>query len=197
MTFEVEQKFPVADSAALQQRLLDSGVRWEEPVSQSDRYFAHPCRDFAQTDEALRIRQVGSQNRITFKGPKIDAATKTRREIELTVQDGQSAADAWEQLLRALGFAPVASVHKSRRKGTLVWHDAEVEIALDDVSGVGQFIELELVADEQALEAARQRILSLAAHLGLSGAERRSYLEMLLERQSSSGEPTGRQGGTA
>lgn len=197
MTFEVEQKFPVADFTALEQRLLDSGVQWRELVSQADRYFAHPCRDFAQTDEALRIRQVGSQNRITFKGPKIDATTKTRREIELPVRDGQAAADAWEQLLLALGFATVACVHKSRRRGTLVWQEAEVEIALDEVTGVGHFIELELVADEQTLEAARQRILSLATHLGLSGAERRSYLEMLLECQPPSKEPSHRQGGTA
>ncbi|MCL4203146.1 MAG: class IV adenylate cyclase [Pirellulaceae bacterium] len=197
MTFEVEQKFSVADIAVLEQRLVESGIKWGEILSQADRYFAHPCRDFAETDEALRIRQVGSQNCITFKGPKIDAATKTRREIELPIQDGQAAADDWEQLLMALGFAPVARVDKSRRCGTLVWQQAEVEIALDDVTGVGQFIELELVADERTLAAACQRILSLATHLGLSGAERRSYLEMLLERQSPSNEPSHRQGGTA
>ncbi len=197
MTFEVEQKFPVADIAVLEQRLVESGIQWGEVLSQADRYFAHPCRDFAETDEALRIRQVGSQNCITFKGPKIDSATKTRREIELPIQDGQAAADDWAQLLMALGFAPVASVQKSRRCGTLAWQQAEVEIALDEVTGVGQFIELELVADERDLEAARQRILSLATHLGLSGAERRSYLEMLLEREPRSDEPSHRQGGTA
>jgi adenylate cyclase, class 2 len=184
MTFEVEQKFAVADLAALQQRLLDCGVQWGDSVCQVDQYFAHPCRDFARTDEALRIRQVGDRNCLTYKGPKIDAATKTRREIELPVQDGQAVAGAWRQLLDALGFTPVACIRKQRRKGTLLWQQATVEIALDDVAGVGQFIELELVADDQTLEAARQQILSLGQHLGLSGAERRSYLEMFLERQS-------------
>ena len=184
MSFEVEQKFAVADLAALQQRLLACEVQWDDSVSQVDQYFAHPCRDFARTDEALRIRQVGDRNYLTYKGPKIDAATKTRREIELPVHDGQAVADAWRQMLEALGFTPVARVRKQRRKGILQWQQATVEIALDDVAGVGQFIELELVADEQALEAARQRILSLGQHLGLSSPERRSYLEMFLEHQS-------------
>jgi adenylate cyclase, class 2 len=88
----------------------------------------------------------------------------------------------WRQLLDALGFTPVACVRKQRRKGVLPWQQATVEIALDDVAGLGQFIELELVADSQTLQAARERILSLAEHLGLSDAERRSYLE-LLERE--------------
>jgi adenylate cyclase, class 2 len=184
MSFEVEQKFAVADLAALQHRLLACEVQWGELVCQVDLYFAHPCRDFARTDEALRIRQVGDRNYLTYKGPKIDAATKTRREIELPIQDGKAVADAWRQMLEALGFTPVAGIRKQRRNGTVQWQQATVEIALDDVAGVGQFVELELVADEHALEAARQRILSLGQHLGLSSVERRSYLEMFLEQQA-------------
>jgi adenylate cyclase class 2 len=197
MAFEVEQKFPVDDVAALQQRLLDCGVHWDESVAQADRYFAHPCRDFARTDEALRIRQIGSCNCITFKGPKIDASTKTRREIELPLPDGPSAADAWQELLLALGFTPVASVRKVRRPGVLSWQDAAVHVALDDVPEVGQYVELELLADAGTLDAARERILSLARHLGLSDAERRSYLELLLERRSSLKESDDLQGGTS
>jgi adenylate cyclase, class 2 len=48
------------------------------------------------------------------------------------------------------------------------------------VDGVGTFVELELSADERTLDAARSCILSLARQLELSGAERRSYLELLL-----------------
>jgi adenylate cyclase class IV len=53
---------------------------------------------------------------------------------------------------------------------------------LDRVDGVGTFVEFELTADAQGLELAKSRILSLAAELGLAGAERRSYLELLLSR---------------
>lgn len=184
MSFEVEQKFAIADLAELRQRLLQAGVQWQGQVCQADHYFAHPSRDFARTDEALRIRQSDDRTFVTYKGPKIDATTKTRREIELPLPDGRNVAQDWQRLLDALGFTQVACVRKRREKGTLVWQHAPVEIALDDVEGVGQFVELELVADDQTLDVARQQILSLAEHLGLAGAERRSYLELFLERQA-------------
>ncbi len=185
MSFEVELKFAVADLADIRHRLLQAGVQWAGQVCQADHYFAHPARDFAQTDEALRIRQSDDQTLVTYKGPKIDATTKTRREIELPLPDGKTVADDWQRLLDALGFTPVACVRKQRQKGTLVWQQTTVVIALDDVDGVGQYVELELEADEESLDAARHQILSLAEHLGLSDAERRSYLEMFLERRSS------------
>jgi adenylate cyclase class 2 len=187
MTFEVEQKFPVTDVAAIEKQLGESGGESNPPIRQIDRYFAHPSRDFAQTDEALRIRQVGTRNFITYKGPKIDAMTKTRREIELALQEGQGEAESWEQLLQALGFSPVARVCKTRRKYKLTWQESEVAIALDDVDELGKFVELELVCEADSLDEARGRILSLADHLGLSGAERRSYLELLLDRERRGG----------
>ena len=70
----------------------------------SDRYFAHPSRDFARTDEALRLRRIGEFNFITYKGPKLDATTKTRREIEIGLADGQQAATDAAELLAAIGF---------------------------------------------------------------------------------------------
>ena len=83
MKLEVEQKFAVPDLGQLQTRLLELGAKAGEPQLQVDQYFAHPARDFAQTDEALRIRRIGQSNFVTYKGPKIDATTKTRRELEL------------------------------------------------------------------------------------------------------------------
>ena len=83
MRYEVEQKFPVADMRAIREGLAALGAEVAAPQEEVDLYFAHPVRDFAATDEALRLRQKGPQNRITYKGPKIDTTTKTRREIEL------------------------------------------------------------------------------------------------------------------
>lgn len=182
MKYEVEQKFPVSDLAAIQARLVALGAVPGEVVDQLDYYLAHPCRDFAQTDEALRIRQVDRRCYVTYKGPKVDATTKTRREIELLLGVGLAGAAPWLTLLEALGFQRVAEVHKVRQTARLNWQDADLEIALDRVTGVGTFVEIELTADEAGLELAKSRILSLANELGLAGAERRSYLELLLSR---------------
>jgi adenylate cyclase, class 2 len=180
MLYEVEQKFPVDDMRGLEKRLIELGATIADPQAEADWYFAHPCRDFQQTDEALRIRRKGERNYITYKGPKIDSTTKTRREIELPVLPGNEAATDWRSLLEALGFGPVAEVRKSRRKAKIVWRGREVEGSLDEVEGVGSYFELELIALAEEIEAAKASIMSLAGEIGLRGSERRSYLELLL-----------------
>ncbi len=181
--YEVEQKFPVDDLSAVAAQLAALGAVAREPVTQIDTYYAHPVRDFSRTDEALRIRQIGENNRLTYKGPKLDAATKTRREIELPFASGNSTAAELDALLRELGFRPVRQVTKQRRPLTLRWQDRQIEVALDEVEGLGSFVELEIAAGEEELDTARSTIVALARHLNLPPDERRSYLELLLERQ--------------
>jgi adenylate cyclase class 2 len=180
MNYEVEQKFPVPDLSEIEKRLDALGARFETTVRQSDGYFAHPARDFSRTDEALRIRRVGDRNYVTYKGPKIDATTKTRREIELPLDSGDAGAGQFGELLGALGFTSVAEVEKTRRTATLLYQGRTVEVALDTVDGLGTFIELEMAADEESVASARELLATLATELALVDPERRSYLELLL-----------------
>jgi adenylate cyclase class 2 len=181
MSYEVEQKFPVSDLGAVERRLLALGAQFEPSVEQVDRYFAHPSRDFAKTDEAFRIRRVGNENFITYKGPKLDAATKTRREIELPLAAGAEHLESFTRLLEALGFSIVAEVTKHRRSAEFVWRDRDVTASLDAVANVGSFVELEIISDKANLDDARTTLLALASKLDLAYPERRSYLELLLQ----------------
>ena len=181
---EIELKFHLPDPAALRRELAAFDVQWHEPEEQVDCYFNHPARDFVQTDEALRLRQMGGDNVITYKGPKLDAATKTRREIELPIAAGKEGLAQFGQLLEVLSFRRVAEVRKIRTKGKLTWQTWPVEVALDEVAEVGSFVELEIQAEETSLPAARQAILELAARLKLTQTERRGYLEMLLKNRA-------------
>ncbi|MGE0537465.1 MAG: class IV adenylate cyclase [Pirellulales bacterium] len=191
MTLEVEQKFPLAAGAGtptreeILSRLTRLGCQWGAPLAQVDRYFAHPARDFAQTDEALRLRRVGDENRITYKGSKLDAETKTRREIELPIEPGAAGLARFTELLEALSFRPVREVAKTRTPGALDWQGWHVEVALDEVDRIGTFLEIELASDEASADAARAALRSLAGELGLERSERRSYLEMLLAADGS------------
>lgn len=184
MNYEVEQKYPVDNLAAVEAQLAALGAEIGPPEAQSDEYFRHPTRDFAETDEAFRIRRVAQANCLTYKGPKIDRQSKTRREIEVSFADGSEAAAQMQALVGVLGFESVAEVAKIRRNAALRWQGVEVTAALDQIAGLGDFIELELIADEAGLDAARQGIASLASELGLASPERRSYLELLLQSQS-------------
>jgi adenylate cyclase class 2 len=182
--YEVEMKFSVADPAVLRARLGGVGGVFSAPRTQIDRYYAHPSRDFAVTDEALRLRRDTDRVAITWKGPRIDAATKTRREIELPLvpAEGGPAATlaAWDGLLFALGFRPVREVRKRRTTVHLDWQSAAVEVAIDEVEGLGTFVELEQQVAAAGVEAARGRLLALAESLACGPSERRSYLELLL-----------------
>ena len=197
--YEVELKFPLADVGAIERRLVAMAARFAEPIDQIDRYFAHPCRDFARTDEALRLRRVCERVEITWKGPRIDAAAKTRRELEIELAappaaggtagspaaDGGGRGDAavrqWTELLEALGFRRVAEVAKRRRPVRVVWQGTEVDVAIDAVAGLGDFLELEIRARQGEVPLATACLQSLAAALGCTEPERRSYLGMLLQ----------------
>jgi adenylate cyclase, class 2 len=185
MAIEVEQKFHVHDPAEIEARLKVRGIDLSPSKRQVDQYFNHPSRDFAQTDEALRIRQIGDDNYVTYKGPKLDQTTKTRREIEVAIAAGAEAAGQFSEMLVALGFRPVAEVRKQRRKASIEHSGHQIEIVLDDVELVGTYIELECLADASAVESSKQAIASLSAELGLpeSENERKSYLELLLQRR--------------
>lgn len=178
MQYEVEMKFPLAEPSAIERQLAALGAVFSAPVVEIDSYYKHPCRDFAATDEAFRIRRAGGKARATYKGPKVDALTKTRRELELAIEPDQ--ADAWAKLFESLGFQVLAEVRKQRRKAHIVWGGRQVELSLDHLDRLGSFLEVESMADESELAAARECVLSVAAHLGLTASERRSYLALLL-----------------
>ncbi|MBS0203476.1 MAG: class IV adenylate cyclase [Planctomycetes bacterium] len=179
MLYEVELKFPLSDERRVLALLAELGATAGEPVEQSDHYFNHPSRDFRQTDEAFRIRSVGMANCVTYKGPKLDASTKMRREIEVPFADG-AAAEQMAAIFLALGFRSVRKVRKNRTPWKLTWNGRLYDLALDRVPSVGTFLEIELIADETGRDEARQAILDLAQRLSLVHPERRSYLELVL-----------------
>jgi adenylate cyclase class 2 len=179
---EVEVKYAVADFAPLESTLTRWGAIWSPPRRDADHYFNAPDRDFARTDEAIRVRSVGKTNCVTYKGPKIDPATKSRLEIEVPLAGGEGVAADFRRLLTHLGYRPVAVVRKVRRSARFERSGFAMQACLDEVDGVGRYAELEVVAEEARFEAAKAAVLAAAAELGLTTQERRSYLQMLLER---------------
>lgn len=179
---EVEMKFRLADWAAVVARLSEWGAVALPARKDTDHYFSAPDRDFAQTDEALRIRRIGMANFLTYKGPKIDTATKARVEVELPLADGQENAATAVRFLSGLGYRPVAVVAKTRVVYQFTRDGVAMEACFDDVGAVGKYVELEAMTDQAGYEAARAVVLRTAAELGLTDPEQRSYLRLLLDQ---------------
>ena len=170
---ELEIKVPYEDLGGLESRLVNMGARYIEDLDQEDVYFSHPSRDFGATDEALRLRREKDRSRITYKGPKLDQDTKMREEIELDVED----LARMSTLLERIGFQPFSRVMKQRR----TYRYGDVLFCLDRVEGLGGYVEMEY--EGVNLVEGKERLARLRGELGLVGNERRSYLELLMEKR--------------
>lgn len=197
--YEVELKVPAAHET-VRGRLETMGLSRETYVEQTDTYYDAPHREFAETDEALRTRRVrrldsdggnGTTNAantsdssgengvtLTYKGPLVDDTSKTRVERETVVGDGEELTE----ILSALGFEPAATVEKRREFFTVDGYT----VTLDDVAGLGEFVEVEREATEADVEEVREGAIDVLESIGLNPEDgiRTSYLELLLERNT-------------
>ncbi|MBN2487922.1 MAG: class IV adenylate cyclase [Methanosarcinaceae archaeon] len=168
---EVEVKAR-ADHRKIKKLLEGMGAQAIGIEKHHDTYYNAPHRDFAKTDEALRIRLRNGEAVLTYKGKKLDSVSKTRNEFETPV-DGENA----RSILLELGFVETAVVKKTRE----VFEFDDLTIDLDSVDGLGEFIEVEIVADSD-VDHHRARLFGFLAKLGIREDEsiRRSYMELLM-----------------
>jgi adenylate cyclase class 2 len=179
---EVELKYALTNAPTFGDKFASLGARKQATLVEEDQYFNAPDRDFGSTDEALRLRKVGSANILTYKGPKKELSSKTRTEIEVMLAEGDDNAKRCAELLSHAGFRPTRVVRKTRTKYEWDHQGFPVTASIDDVDGLGQFIELEILVSEPDMGRARDVLLKLADSFGLAHQERRSYLEMLLSK---------------
>jgi adenylate cyclase class 2 len=178
--YEVEVKVP-ADIEAVAERLDELGAEQVDTVIQTDTYYDAPHRDFAETDEAFRVRRETRQGettaKVTYKGPLLEAESKSREEFETGVKNG----DDIDAIVRQLGFEPVATVRKNRR----VYEVREYAVTLDAVDDVGEFVEVEGETDGD-IEPVREGAYEVLRDLGLdpNDQQRTSYLGLLLDDAS-------------
>jgi len=174
---EVEVKAHAPNLNEIEEKIVEIGASREGEEYQEDLYFNAPHRDFAQTDEALRIRKIKKENSeetyITYKGAKMDNVSKTRKEIEVAVENPSKVAD----ILQNLSFRPVATVRKNR----IIYTLGELIITLDKVHGVGDFVEIEKeTAEGEDTKEALNEIFATYSKIGIEkGFERSSYLELM------------------
>lgn len=174
-------KFRCPDISFMEQLIIKRGAVLQESMTQSDVYYSHPCLDFGRTDEALRIRNTTfSDNQekfyLTYKGAKLsDNAGKSRCEYELPISQPED----MHEILSHMGFGRVDVVKKERRTYLL----EGVEICLDKVTGLGEFVELEVGSDMDNYRVNIETIRTLSRELNLSEEITKSYLELLMEKK--------------
>ena len=174
---EVEVKAKIDNFEDMEKRLNELGASKTKKEFQEDIYFNSPVVDFAESDEALRIRTTRQNDEehifITYKGPKIDSKSKTRKEIEMGIEEAQKCSEIFE----AIGFRKVRTVTKNRQYYTY----ENFEISLDDVENLDPYMEIEIALEDGSdYDDTQNSIFELFEKLGITdGFERTSYLELL------------------
>ena len=178
---EVEIKVLVLDVFELVQQMKKIGFTESKSVKESDFYFDNESSQIKTCDAALRIRSCEnlkdntSEFFMTYKGPKMDRISMTRNELEMKIEDMDTAKD----ILMSLGYIRIYPVIKERK----YFYMDQVTACLDQVENLGDFLELEIVVvNECEKEQALTKLLDLIKKLGYESKDliRKSYLSMLL-----------------
>ena len=185
---EIEVKLRIKDVAVLEKKLLEQGYKLIETLRETDTYSDGGINGIKKSGQALRVRRTVNcvtgkeQSAITFKGEKIDAVSMARLEVETVVESGEAA----ERILCALGFYPVQPIVVKIRK---ILRNGDICACLDDVQGLGTFLELEIMAEsEEARPAALERIEEILNSVGytMDDTTRVSYLSQLQKQAGES-----------
>lgn len=188
---EVEVKLPIDSAERIESKLLNMGFICKKTITQEDRYYDNKEGMIRGTGQALRLRCVDDDCCITYKGQKLDSVSMTRQELETSVGDK----DVMDGILRQLGFEVVPpKVKKLRREFSMVWagtvpavteaipvREYDMHACLDQVEDLGDFLELEIMAEENDRMNALAEIERVLNELGykMSDTTTNSYLSML------------------
>ena len=173
---EIELKVRVDALGPVRERLQQFNAESSGRVHEHDIYYNAPHRNFAKTDEALRVRYTGGKAVVTYKGAKLkNLGLKAREELNTAVESGE----VFSGILARLGFIKTAEVNNWREH----YRYGNASIALDEVEHLGTFVEIEVLADTET-QAATERIETIKKELGITGeAILASYLELLQSGQ--------------
>lgn len=175
---EVEQKFALHDISAARQRIAELGGELRGTQSQRDVYFDAPDRSFLaapESSEWLRLRFQNDTVSLNYKlWHPLQAVVKTHcDEYETLVSNGE----AMRLTLEALGYRELVVVSKRREE----WVLGDALVAMDEVEGLGSFIELEYMGSGLSVAEAHSRLAATVRRLDLElGASHEGYPHQLL-----------------
>lgn len=177
---EVEIKVSVKERNLLEEKLMQSGFVKGDLLKESDFYFDSDFHKIKENGMALRIRSCENltansvENFMTFKGPKMDQISMTRKELEMQIES----AEIGKEIFTSLGYTLVRPVIKRRQ----YFHRDTITACLDQVEDLGDFMELEIVVSQEAeKDAALSGIFTLLSEVGYEVGDviNTSYLSML------------------
>lgn len=173
--FEIERKFRLNpnEAAGLKTR-LDAKYAPGKKLVQNDEHFLFKKTsydDHVKGEPIVRLRDSNGTYYFTYKHTVMGSGNRVEHETEV------SDPAAMREALVAMGWCSVIRIEKTR----FHYHAAGVSYDLDEVKGLGNYLEIELVSEKDA--DAEDALISIALSLGIPAEriERRNYGTLLQE----------------
>ncbi len=164
----IEFKARCPDPQRVRQRLADLGIPLARDMRQRDTYFVVPCG-------RLKLRRIDDSEAELIQYQRADRAAARQSSYQLVPVPEPDPLE--RALARALGVRVVVD----KRRTLYLW--GRTRVHLDQVRGLGSFLELETVVTDQSLEEARAECEAVRRELGVEEGEllSGSYADLLLE----------------
>ena len=165
MNIEVEVKVKVDDLEEIRRKVSTRG-KLIKSIRQIDDYYVPIHRDFfnqkPHPTEWLRIRT--NPDKVVFEydlsiNKKANGEQECAEEYETEISNPEE----FKKILGFLDFKKVITVDKQRE----YWMCGNIEIALDEVGGLGSFVEAEAKGDFKTTAEARTACINFLENLGI------------------------------
>lgn len=165
---EIEIKFPLQNANDVVGFLNKKAKAGLQNIYQKDTYYSPSHRNFIGYKypyEWLRLRESAKGASLDYKHFHPENVRKTDYCDEF--QTGISNAETLKKILLSLNFKEVIVVEKTRN----IWYYKDAEIAIDDVSDLGSFIELELTKKPASSKEGKEYLYNILKELNAKVGE--------------------------
>jgi len=166
MRKEIEVKAKIGNLEEITKKLIALGCILSGPVTQNDKTFVNAnygeYDKFQRGKNILRIRESNGKFLFTVKQPQSNELDAIEYETEI------SSSEEFEKALILMEYKPIVEIQKIRRKAKF----NDFEICLDEVKGLGSFIEVEKITEDDDANRVQDELFGFLKNIGVDEKDR-------------------------
>ena len=157
---ELEKGFVLNDNHLIKEEAIEKGFKLAHEVEETDTYFTDKDKEFVRTRTCLRIRRIDSNYmELTYKA-KSSQDTERYGKKEVNIQLKPTDYEDLVTVLSGLGYIKYVEFTKYRKVYSKKDNNVEYNIMLDNIKGIGDFVEFEIITHEDVSNSEREKKLA-------------------------------------
>ena len=157
---ELEKGFVLNDNHLIKEEAIEKGFKLAHEVEETDTYFTDKDKEFVRTRTCLRIRRIDSKYmELTYKA-KSSQDTERYGKKEVNIQIKPTDYEDLVTVLSGLGYIKYVEFTKYRKVYSKKDNNVECNIMLDNIKGIGDFVEFEIITHEDVSNSEREKKLA-------------------------------------